>query len=193
VTLADDLARFDIDAATLPKLEAFVPLFETWNERINLSAARTRDEIESHIVDSLAVVPHVRGATRVIDVGSGGGFPVVIAAACLPGTQFVALEPVHKKHAWLRTAARTLGLANLDAYAERVESHAVHDYDVAMSRATFELSDWLACGLTLVRPGGLVIGFEAIPRELEVEVTRVPYQLADKSRALVLLRASAST
>ena len=113
---------------------------------------------------------------------------MVIAAACLPDTRFVAREPVHKKHAWLRTAARTLGLTNLDAFAERVESHAAHDYDVAMSRATFELAEWLARGLTLVHPGGTVIGFEAIPRELDVEVTRVPYRLGEKTRALVLLR-----
>jgi len=188
MTLRDHLIALAIDEAALPKLEAFVPLFETWNERINLSAARTRDDIEEHIADSLAVVPHLRGAHRVIDVGSGGGFPVVIAAACLPDAQFVALEPVHKKHAWLRTAARTLGLSNLDALAERVESHGVHDYDVAMSRATFELADWLARGLSLVHPGGTVIGFEAIPRELDVEVTRVPYRLGDKTRSLVLVR-----
>jgi 16S rRNA (guanine527-N7)-methyltransferase len=188
VTIRDQLTALAIDEAALPKLEAFVPLFETWNERINLSAARTREEIEEHIVDSLAVVPHLRDANRVIDVGSGGGFPVVIAAACLPHTQFVALEPVHKKHAWLRTAARTLGLPNLEAFAERVEGHALHDYDVAMSRATFELADWLVRGLTLVHPGGTVIGFEAIPRELEMEVTRVPYRLGDKTRSLVLLQ-----
>jgi 16S rRNA (guanine527-N7)-methyltransferase len=188
VTLRDHLTALAIDAAALPKLEAFVPLFETWNERINLSAARTREEIEEHIADSLAVVPHLRGANRVIDVGAGGGFPVVIAAACLPDTQFVALEPVHKKHAWLRTAARTLDLPNLDAFAERVESHQAHDYDVAMSRATFELADWLVRGLTLVRPGGTVIGFEAIPRDLEMQVTRVPYRLGEKTRSLVLLR-----
>jgi 16S rRNA (guanine527-N7)-methyltransferase len=193
VTLRDHLTALALDEDVASKLEAFVPLFETWNERINLSAARTRSEIEEHIVDSLAVVPHVRDAHRVLDVGSGGGFPVVIAAACLPDTEFVALEPVHKKYAWLRTAARTLGLPNLDALAERVEVHVAHDYDVAMSRATFELADWLAWGLTLVRPGGLVIGFEAITRDLDVEVTRVPYELGDKTRALVLLRKPAGT
>src|SRR5690242_5232434 len=122
----------------------FIELFEKWNRSINLSAASSRAEILEHVEDSLAVVAVIeRLATgsgfRVLDVGSGGGFPVVIAAIALPTVSFVALEPVHKKQAFLKTAARELGLANLDALAERLEDHERHDYDLVMSRATFEL------------------------------------------------------
>jgi len=188
VTLVDYIATHGLDTALGPALERFVELFESWNERINLSAARTRDEVHEHVADSLAVVPVLRGATRVLDVGSGGGFPVIVAAICLPETRFVALEPVHKRHAFLRTACRSLALANLEPLAERVEVHAVHDYDAAMSRATFELTAWLDRGLGLVHPGGLVIGFEAIPRALPEGAERIPYALEGKTRALVTVR-----
>ena len=57
----------------------FLELFEKWNKSINLSAATTRAELQSHLDDSLHVVPHLRDAKRVLDVGSGGGFPVVVA------------------------------------------------------------------------------------------------------------------
>src|SRR5579884_2645333 len=119
-------------------MDEFIRLFMKWNERINLSAARTRDEIEEHIRDSLAVVPLVRG--RVLDVGSGGGFPVLIAAMKRPDLAFVSLEPNHKKHAFLRDAIRVLGLGHLETRCERLEDHARADYDVAMSRATWDLA-----------------------------------------------------
>ncbi|MEP6865508.1 MAG: 16S rRNA (guanine(527)-N(7))-methyltransferase RsmG [Deltaproteobacteria bacterium] len=170
----------------LSNYNEFLDLFEKWNRSINLSAAATRAEISSHIEDSLHVVPHLRGAASVLDVGSGGGFPVVIAAIALPEVQFVSLEPVHKKQAFLKTAARELGLANLEARAERLEAHERSDYDVAMSRATFDLKDWLAMGLERVRPGGVVLGFEALLRADLENVERDVYSLDGKQRAIVI-------
>lgn len=165
----------------------FLDLFEKWNKSINLSAAATRDEIGEHIEDSLHVVEHLAGRSRVLDVGSGGGFPVVLAAMELPDVQFTALEPVHKKHAFLRTAARELKLANLEAHAVRLEDHHVRDYDAAMSRATFDLVEWLTRGREYVSPTGIVVGFEAVPRDdLPANAKRYPYALGGKQRAIIV-------
>ncbi|MFN0250841.1 MAG: 16S rRNA (guanine(527)-N(7))-methyltransferase RsmG [Kofleriaceae bacterium] len=173
------------------KFEAFMALFEKWNKSINLSAARTRDELAHHIADCLHIVPHLASAKTVLDVGSGGGLPVVIAALSLPDVEFTALEPVHKKHAFLRTAARELELANLEAFATRIEDHDRRDYDVASSRATFDLGEWLSLGLTYVRPGGFVVGFEAVERnDLPTPIERHSYELDDKTRAIVIARRS---
>lgn len=170
------------------KLSNFIDLFLKWNQRISLSAASNRAEVAEHVEDSLHVVALLRGRPRVLDVGSGGGFPVVVAAICLPDSQFTSLEPVHKKHAFLRTAARELGLSNLTPLAQRLEDHVPSDYDAALSRATFDLADWLALGSARVRPGGIVIGFEAIPRtDLPPSIVRHPYTLSGKPRALVVL------
>jgi 16S rRNA (guanine527-N7)-methyltransferase len=163
----------------------FVDLFQKWNQRINLSAAATREEIEEHVQDSLHVVPILRGRARVLDVGSGGGFPVVIAAISLPDNQFVALEPIHKKLSFLRTAARELRLLNLEAVAARLEDHPSRDFDAAMSRATFDLAEWLRRGREHVRPGGVVVGFEAQRRDDLGVVERFPYEISGKSRAIV--------
>ena len=126
-----------------------------------------------------------------LDVAPGGGFPVVVAAICLPDVAFTSLEPVHKKHAFLRTAARELGLSNLDPHAQRLEDHEVRDYDVAMSRATFDIVEWIQRALGYVRAGGCVLGFEAVPRnDLPAGTERHPYSLAGKQRAIVLARRS---
>ena len=182
------LSSLAIDSACTGNLERFVELFVKWNRSINLSAASTRDEVIEHVIDSLHVVPLLPSSGRVLDVGSGGGFPVVVAAICLSGTSFVALEPVHKKQAFLRTCARELGLRNLTSHAVRLEDHPDRDYDAAMSRASFDLAEWLSRGLERVKPGGLVLGFEAVERtDLPPSVTRTRYEVAGKSRALVLL------
>jgi 16S rRNA (guanine527-N7)-methyltransferase len=189
MNVSDTLRSLALDVSLSRNLSAFLTLFEKWNRSINLSAASSHAELTEHLVDSLHIVPHLEGRTRVLDVGSGGGFPVVIAAICLPAVEFTSLEPVHKKHAFLRTAARELGLPNLEARAERIEDHEVTDYDAAMSRATFDLVEWLTRGRERVAASGIVLGFEAIPRDdLPSTATRHPYELGGKQRAIVVDR-----
>lgn len=185
--LVTTLESLEISRDLASQLVRYRDLFAKWNERINLSAASTPSEIEDHIRDCLHVVPYLRSAGSVIDVGSGGGLPVVVAAICLPSTHFVALEPVHKKHAFLRTAARELELANLEAFARRVEDHPDRDFDAAMSRATFDLREWILLGLGLVRLDGIVLGFEATQRDdLPTPFERHPYELNGKRRAIIV-------
>jgi 16S rRNA (guanine527-N7)-methyltransferase len=195
MNVADTLRLLSVDPSVARNLSAFTTLFEKWNRSINLSAATSHAEITEHLVDSLHIVPHLSGLAtaagtpRVLDVGSGGGFPVVVAAICLPSVDFTSLEPVHKKHAFLRTAARELSLPNLEARAERLEDHDGRDYDAAMSRATFDLVEWLALGRAHVTASGLVFGFEAVPRDdLPATAERRPYELSGKQRAIVIDR-----
>ena len=105
------------------------------------------------------------------------------------GSTTTSLEPVQKKHAFLRTAARELGLPNLDPHAERLDDHAPRDYDVAMSRATFDLREWLEAGAARVVEGGIVVGFEAVRRDdLPPGIVRHAYAIDGKPRTIVLLR-----
>jgi 16S rRNA (guanine527-N7)-methyltransferase len=189
------LASLQLPPTLDAPLRTFGALLLRWNRAINLSAARTEHEVHEHIVDSLHAIPHLRAPhlsppePSILDVGAGGGLPAVVAAICLPDAHLTALEPVHKKHAFLRTAARELDLTNLTPLAERLEDHARADYDAAISRATFDLRDWLHLGLTRVRPSGLVLGFEAVPRnDLPPAAQRHPYILDDKTRAIITLR-----
>jgi len=185
------LDQLGIESSFSTQLETFATLFLRWNSSINLSAARTVDEVAEHITDSLHVVPLIGMTDRVLDVGAGGGFPSVVVAICRPDATITALEPVHKKHAFLRTAARELRLGNLEAFARRIEDHEEADYDVAMSRATFDLREWIERGLTRVRVGGHTIGFEGLERsDLPSPLTRHSYDLAGKQRAIISVERS---
>lgn len=165
------------------RLKAFADLFLRWNQQINLSAARTLHELDEHIADCLHIVPHVVGASRLVDVGAGGGLPSAIIAISLPSVHVMALEPVHKKQAFLRTAARELRLANYDALAERDETHNAR-YDMASSRATFDLDEWIARGARLAPK---VLAMEGIARpSLPPGAMRHEYEFFGKSRAIVV-------
>jgi 16S rRNA (guanine527-N7)-methyltransferase len=200
--IAEALAALDLPATLEAPLADFAALFHKWNQRINLSAARSDHELNGHIIDCLHLVPHLRAAASawppprpvpVLDVGSGGGLPSVVVAICISDLRVTALEPVHKKHAFLRTAARELALPALEPLAERVEAHPRDRYAAAMSRATLDLRDWLLLGLRHVAPGGVVFGFEAIPRDdLPLGTHRHPYQHLGKPRAIVALQRALS-
>lgn len=182
------LVSLAIDSLHGGTISAFLDLFEKWNRRINLSGASSRTELLEHVEDCLHVVPHLRTCPRILDVGSGGGLPVVVAAICAPSSEFVALEPVHKKHAFLQTAVRELSIKNLSPRAERLEDHEGRDYDAAMSRATFDIKKWMSLGEPLVKAkGGKVIGFEAVPQPGLENVERHPYRLGEKKRSIVTL------
>lgn len=182
------------EAALRVRLEQFVGLLLRWNRSIQVVSTTDPAELfERHVLDSLAVVPHVEPGARLVDVGAGGGFPGVIVALAQRTAQVTSLEPIHKKQAFLSTARRELGLDNYRALAERDLAHRsrpdFEPYDVAVSRATFAVPEWLERGLELVRPGGLVIAMEGREvHELPADTVRVEYPLGDRQRALLLRR-----
>lgn len=184
-----------VDApAAAPALAQFVELFERWNQRINLSAARSLDDIAQHVVDSLALVPHLGEAASLVDVGSGGGFPLIVLGACRPTMAMRGIEPIHKKTAFLSTAVRELRLVNVEVVTRRVNPDVDRDFDVATSRATFALDEWLALGARLVKPGGRVLGMEAREQvALGPDDERHPYAAGDRRRAVIVRRVPMSS
>ncbi len=172
-------------------LLAYLELLQTWNARINLTATREASELlHLHLVDSLILATHLPAGTGdVIDVGSGGGFPAIPTAILRSDLRVVAIEPVHKKHAFLSTARRELGLANFKAMPIRESAVADSSYDLATSRATFDIATWFRIGQRLVKPAGCVFAMEGIPElSLPEGVVRQPYQLPGaptRSRAIL--------
>jgi 16S rRNA (guanine527-N7)-methyltransferase len=177
-----------VDAALADALLRYLKLLLTWNERINLTAIREPAEIiDKHFLDSLAVVPHIPPHARsLVDVGSGPGFPGAVIALARPFLDVTLVESNNKKAAFLSTLRRELPIANATVRAERAEGLPPGQYDVAISRATLDLPDWLELGATLVAPGGLVIGMEGADKhQLPPGATRESYELPGAERSLV--------
>jgi 16S rRNA (guanine527-N7)-methyltransferase len=145
-------------------LVAYVDLLLSWGERINLTAARSREVvIADHLPDSFALASRLapRGAEgcEVIDVGSGGGLPAIPLALLRPNDRFTLVEATGKKVAFLRTAVRELGLAERIQVEHRRVGRPDEEsgsFDVATSRAMLPPAEWMAVARPLVRVGGVV-------------------------------------
>jgi len=190
---AADTLGVSLDQTLAQELLDYVELLTKWNARINLTGTRNRDELVArHIVDALAVLPHIPPETRrLIDVGSGAGIPGAILAMARPELHVTALEPIHKKHAFLATARRELNITNFTPVAQRDESFRqlpdFSPFDVAISRATWSLDQWLPRGALLIHPTGLVLGMEgADPTTLDSQTTRHPYTSENRTRAIIV-------
>ena len=182
-----------VDHGIAPSLAKYLTLLYKWSSITNLVATSTtpRDLVALHVADCLALLPHLGNASRIVDVGSGGGLPGIVLAIARPALSVTALEPVHKKHAFLATVRRELPLDNFTALAERDEQHRTRPdfrpYDLAVSRAVFALGDWLTRATDLVRPGGRILGMEGRDRlPLPPDATRHEYSVDNRTRAIIV-------
>jgi 16S rRNA (guanine527-N7)-methyltransferase len=158
-------------AATMAR---HLQLIEKWNRVHNLTAVREPEQMVTlHVLDSLSLLPHVGEAKRVVDVGTGPGFPGIPLAIARPGIHVTLLDSSHKKCAFLEQARAELGLANVDVVCERVEQwKPAQRYDAVVSRAFAELNDFVAQASHLAAPGGRFLAMKGVyPYD---EIARVP-------------------
>jgi 16S rRNA (guanine527-N7)-methyltransferase len=185
------------------KLIDYVALLGKWNAVYNLTAIRDpRQMMIQHILDSLAIIPFLakRGPSTALDVGSGGGLPGLVMAIALPDWQVTLNDIVHKKTAFQSQAKLQLGLENVSVVTGRVENlkagvEVPGKFDVIVSRAFAELSDFVTLARHLVAESGRIwamkgvrpVGeIERLPSDVQVlgiERLRVP--MLDAERHLV--------
>jgi len=182
--VAEELSGFGLDVAggVCERLVVYCQLLLRWSERINLTAARTMEGlISDHLPDSIAIARRLQdragdrvgnraGGTSVVDVGSGGGLPAIPLALLRQESRYTLIEATAKKAAFLRTAARELGIdGRVEVQHRRLgPGELAGAFDVATSRAMVAPSAWLGLGLGLVRKGGAVfcLASEALEHEL---------------------------
>ncbi|MDQ6709317.1 MAG: 16S rRNA (guanine(527)-N(7))-methyltransferase RsmG [Candidatus Dormibacteraeota bacterium] len=138
----------------------YAQLLLDWNHAVNLTGARTREEVERHIQDAyrLLELPW-EGIGRAVDIGSGGGLPAIPLALRLPGVEFSLLEANTRKCAFLQQVAITLEMANIRVLPGRAEELARRpelreQFDRAISRAVAQPPVLLELALPFVRTGG---------------------------------------
>ena len=156
VTLTDGLVA---------ALSHYFDLLVFWNRKVNLTSIREPiDIIDRHFVDSLTLLPFIpRTARTLADLGSGGGFPGAVLALARPDLSVDLVESIHKKAAFLETLRRELPLPNVRVHAQRAEDWSAAlatKPDVLVSRATWDLPEWLARAAA-INPEALILGMEA--------------------------------
>jgi 16S rRNA (guanine527-N7)-methyltransferase len=151
----------------------YLALLQKWNKVYNLTAVREAPRMVSqHLLDCLAVAPHV-GAAAILDVGSGAGLPGIPLALVLPDSQVTLLEANHKKAAFLKQAQIELKLGNVEVVCERVEAwRPGRQYEIVVSRAFSDLAEFVKLAGRHVAPGGRLAAMKGIfPHE---EIAQLP-------------------
>ncbi len=135
-----------------------------WNQKVNLTAIRSeRDTVLKHFVDSLVLLPMLAEAKTMLDLGSGGGFPVIPLKIMLPVLTAVSVDAVEKKILFQRHMARLLRLHDFTALHERgeqlVEQFAGR-FDRIVSRAFSDLQYFARLAEPLLKDTGYLIAMK---------------------------------
>jgi 16S rRNA (guanine527-N7)-methyltransferase len=169
ISLAAGLAALGLDLpdAAQEKLLAFRDLLLKWNKTYNLTALRDPQQaIAHHLLDSLAILPHL-GDGALLDVGSGGGLPGIPLAIARPGLPVTVVDTVQKKASFLQQATIELGLKNVTVHHARVEE--MHgQFAQISSRAFAELALFVDLTRHLLAPGGRWLAMKGLRPDAEI-------------------------
>ena len=195
--------KLDIGEPQQQKLLAYLALLQKWNKTYNLTALRDEAKMVSHhLLDSLTLLPYIRNAQTLADIGSGGGMPGIPAAICRPDLQMTLVDANTKKTAFLQQAAIELGLDNVSVFAGRVEN--LHQTaDIITSRAFAELADFVSLTRHLLHDNSIWAAMKGaypqdelfrLPENVEAYQTdRLSVPMLDAERHMVLLRPKQGT
>ena len=159
------------------RLVSYIDMVLERNEHINLTAVRDRDEaMQKHLADSLLItsLPEYRDAKKIIDVGTGAGFPGALLAIADPDKEFVLLDSTLKRLRVIDEFAQTLAIENLrtvHARAEEISRKPEYSgaFDLCVSRAVASLDKLSGWCLPFVKTGGFFIPYKGENYDAEIE------------------------
>ncbi len=196
----DQLDQVFPDGA-VEKFRALLDELERWNKKVNLTAIRDRDEmITAHLLDSLVARPLLHGR-RILDVGTGGGFPGLPLAIAEPDREFDLVDSNNKKIMFVQHVAGLLGLDNVSAVKARTEDYEPgYRFDTVIARAVATVPRLLGLAGHHVGEDGVFVALkgrypteelEPLPEHWGYKVAELKVPgLAEGSRHAVLLRRS---
>jgi 16S rRNA (guanine527-N7)-methyltransferase len=131
------------------KLKEYFDLLSKWNRSIKLvSRADDFDQfVFEHVEDALRACEHLKGASSLLDIGTGAGIPGILIKMQIPSLRVVLLDSIRKKVSFCEEAIRKLGLEGIEALPGRAEDEAVIEalgrFDAIVSRATWKVGEYL--------------------------------------------------
>ena len=163
----------EVSDKTIDNLLKFSELLLEKNKVMNLTAITDPTEVVTrHFLDCAALAPHMPQGGRVLDVGTGAGFPGMPLAILCPETEFVLLDALRKRIDFLNEVIETLGLTNVTAVHARAEDFAKDSrasFDMAVSRAVADLRTLSELAVPMVKAGGCFLAMKAADCAEEVQ------------------------
>lgn len=187
--LTAGLTALDLDSAAADKLARYAELLLEKNKVMNLTAITApRDVATLHLLDCAALAAQLDlSGKRVIDVGTGAGFPGMVLAILTPDARFTLLDSLGKRVDFLKEVQTDLELKNVTCVHARAEEFAAQhreQFDLAASRAVAQLNVLCELTLPLVKVGGQFAAMKSVSTDEEIRQARSAIaQLADSSPA----------
>lgn len=149
----------DLTSGQISQLSVYLDLLLRWNQRINLTAVRTAEEcVPRHFGESLYLARWVELDGKLLDIGSGAGFPGLALRISCPRLLTTLLEPIAKKRAFLKEVARVCGMESVEVRGERLEEflrqNPAPTFNTVTARAVGNLNQLVKEAALCLRPGG---------------------------------------
>ncbi|MDP3010720.1 MAG: 16S rRNA (guanine(527)-N(7))-methyltransferase RsmG [Methylococcales bacterium] len=176
------------------QLLAFIKLIAKWNKAYNLTAVRNNEDMARlHILDSLAILPHIEGK-RVIDIGTGAGLPGIPLAIFMPEVESVLLDSNAKKTRFVQQVILELKLKNVSVLHTRVEDYQPElGFDTVTMRAFASLPDIMKLTAHLLSANGVLLAMkgqipEAELAEIDAQTTLIKINVPEVEAERCLVR-----
>jgi 16S rRNA (guanine527-N7)-methyltransferase len=153
--------QLELSSSQMGQLLSYLDLLLRWNRKINLTSIRTEEEcITRHFGESLYLARRVALDGSLLDIGSGAGFPGLALRIALPELTTTLLEPVAKKRAFLKEAARVCGISRVDVRPERLEDFISQNssatFDTITARAVGHFDSLIPQAISVLKPAGRI-------------------------------------
>ena len=175
--LTAGLTALDLDPAAADKLARYAELLLEKNKVMNLTAITVPHDVATlHLLDCAALAAQLNlSGKRVIDVGTGAGFPGMVLAILTPDARFTLLDSLGKRVDFLKEVQTDLALKNVTCVHARAEEFAAQhreQFDLAASRAVAQLNVLCELTLPLVKVGGQFLAMKSVSSDEEIDGAR---------------------
>ncbi len=165
----------DVQPGQADQFAAHALILKEWNQKINLTAIDSpMDMAVKHFLDSILSSRYIKPGSKLLDVGSGAGFPGIPLKIMIQSLDVILVDATRKKVSFLNHVIRRLRLSHITAIHSRIEDLQQEwedRFDVVVCRAFSNLADFVEKSLPLLAPGGLLLAFKG--RELATDMVQV--------------------
>ena len=153
----------------------YMQLLVEWNEKMNLTAiTEPKEVLIKHFIDSISIKPYIEKGKKVLDVGTGAGFPGIPIKIAFPETEVVLLDSLNKRIKFLNEVIEQLQLENIETIHGRAEDYGKDNkhrekYNIAIARAVAPLNILLEYLMPFVKVKGKVLCMKASNSEEEIK------------------------